>query len=92
MIFVSVDNESVSTIVYDHLAEFLTTYVISILSAVLGLTKCLKNGVARPIAPGGTLEGLLTWKFLIGFLASATGLLAKGFCVAFNRVSHGLQI
>lgn len=34
-------------------AEFFTTYAISIISAALGLAKCLKNGVARPIAPGG---------------------------------------
>ena len=33
--------------------EFATTYAISIISAALGLAKCLKNGVARPIAPGG---------------------------------------
>merc|ERR1719510_2347070 len=63
------------------LAEFLTTYIISIFSAALGLAKCLKNGVARPIAPGGTLDGLLTGKFVVALLASAAGLVARGFCV-----------
>ena len=62
-------------------AEFWTTYIISIISAALGLAKCLKNGVARPIAPGGTLDGLLTGKFLLAFLASAVVLVSRGLCI-----------
>ena len=62
--------------------EFLTTYIISIISATLGLAKCLKNGVARPIAPGGTLNGLLTGKFLVAFLASLVVLVTRGVCIA----------
>ena len=63
--------------------EFLTTYVISIISAALGLAKCLKNGVARPIAPGGPLDGYLTGKFLLAFLASVVILVSRGlyFCL-----------
>ena len=66
--------------------EFFTTYTISIISAALGLAKCLKNGVARPIAPGGTLDGLLTGKFLVAFLASAVVMVTRGFCIAFILV------
>ena len=68
--------------------EFLTTYVASIISAALGLAKCLKNGVVRPIAPGGTLDGLLTGQFLVALLASAGSLVTKGLCIAFTTVSH----
>ena len=69
-------------------AEFLTTYSTTIISAALGVTKCLKNGVARPIAPGGPLDGLLSGKFLLAFLASAGGLVARGACIGFAVVSH----
>merc|ERR1719219_1762689 len=62
-------------------SEFFTIYIISIISAALGLAKCLKNGVARPIAPGGTLDGLLTGKFLLAFLASAGVLVTRGVCI-----------
>ena len=65
-------------------AEFFTTYAISIISAALGLAKCLKNGVARPIAPGGTLDGLLTMKFLFAILASAGVLVLRGLCIEFT--------
>ena len=70
--------------------EFLTTYATSIISAALGLAKCLKNGVARPIAPGGPLDGLLSGKFLLAFLASVLGLVARGICIgaAVEMVSH----
>ena len=58
--------------------DFMITYVISIISAALGLAKCLKNGVARPIAPGGRLDGYLTWKFLLAFMASVVILVSRG--------------
>ena len=69
-------------------AEFSTTYAISIISAALGLAKCLKNGVARPIAPGGTLDGLLTGRFLAAILASALMLVVKGACIGISLVIH----
>ena len=69
-------------------AENLTTYVISIISASLGLAKCLKNGVATPIAPGGALDGLLTGKFLLAFLSSGVGLLFRALCLSTNFVSY----
>ena len=74
------------------MVEFLTTYVISIISAALGLAKCLKNGVASPIAPGGTLDGLLTGKFLVALLSSAAGLVARGGCIGVIMVSHILPL
>ena len=69
-------------------AEFATTYTVSIISAALGLAKCLKNGVARPIAPGGTLDGLLTGKFILAFLASGSGLVVRALCFGLTVVSH----
>ena len=71
----------------DARAEFFTTYYISIISATLGLAKCLKNGVARPIAPGGTLDGLLSGKFLLAFLASAVVMVTRAVCIAIILVA-----
>ena len=68
--------------------EFYTKYAISIFSASLGLAKCLKNGVARPIAPGGPLDGLLTGKFILAFLASGSGLVVRALCFGLTVVSH----
>ena len=74
---------------YIALIEFWPTYAISIISAALGLAKCLKNGVARPIAPGGPLDGLLTGKFLLAFLASTGMVVVRGLCIALAViVSH----
>ena len=67
-------------------AEFFTTYAISVISAALGLAKCLKNGVARPIAPGGTLDGLLTGRFLAAILATALMLVVRGACIGISLV------
>ena len=64
------------------LTEFLKTYAISIISAALGLAKCLKNGVARPIGPSGALDGLLSGKFILAFLACGGVLVTRGFCIA----------
>ena len=68
-------------------AEFFTTYAISVISAALGLAKCLKNGVARPIAPGGPLDGFLTWKFMVALVAIAVVLLPKSLIIGFTAVS-----
>ena len=68
--------------------EFYTTYAISIISAALGLAKCLKNGVARPIAPGGPLDGLLTAKFIVAFLAIGVGLVLRAICFGVFYVSY----
>ena len=68
--------------------EFFTTYFISIISAALGLAKCLKNGVARPIGPGGPLDGLLTAKFIVAFLAIGVGLVLRAICFGVFYVSY----
>lgn len=62
---------------------FFFTYVTSLLSASLGLAKCLKYGVARPIRPGGSLDGLLTGRFLLAFISSALCLIFKSVCLGF---------
>ena len=67
--------------------EFLSNYAVSIISASLGLANCLKNGVARPIAPGGPLDGLLGRQFLLAYFASSTVLLARASCIATIGVS-----
>ena len=71
--------------------EFLSTYIISVISASLGLAKCLKNGVARPIAPGGPLDGLLTGKFLAALGACAEVLMLRGGCIALSPVINGIK-
>ena len=60
---------------------FFTTYITSIISASLGLAKCLKNGVARPIGPGGRLDGLFSGRHLFAFFASVFCLAARGACI-----------
>ena len=63
--------------------EFVITFIISIISAVLGLVKCLKNGVARPIGEGGCLDGLLSVRTALAFFASGITLMCRGLCLGF---------
>ena len=70
-----------STIVFSPETEFYTTYITSIVSASLGLAKCLKNGVVRPLGPGGCLDGLLSCRHLLAFFASFFCLGARGVCL-----------
>ena len=73
--------------------EFFTTYAISVISAALGLAKILKNGVARPIAPGGPLDGLLTGKFLLALISCSGCLVTRGLCIGFSvEVIHVFHI
>ena len=60
---------------------FNLTFSLSCFSACLGLAKCLKNGVARPIAPGGPVDGLLSGRFILAFIASACCLVVRGYCI-----------
>ena len=83
--------------IYNAQAEFFTTYATSIISASLGLAKCLKNGVARPIGPGGRLDGLLSSRHLLTFFASGLCFLAKIFSAGYvvtdvSKVVHRLEI
>jgi len=67
---------------------FLPQFLLSLFAA-LGLAKCLKNGMANPIAPGGPLDGLLSGKFLVAMLASALVLVLRGTCIAFTIIPGG---
>ena len=59
------------------------------LNSTLGLAKFLKNGVARPIAPDGTLDGFLTGELLLEFMASVGTLGTKGVTyIGFTVVSQ----
>merc|ERR1719150_615992 len=63
--------------------EFIITFSLSVFSASLGLAKCLKNGVARPIGDGGCLDGLLSLRTGLAFFSSAFTLTARGACLGF---------
>ena len=63
--------------------EFIITFSLSVFSASLGLAKCLKNGVARPIGDGGCLDGLLSCRHLLAFFACGLSLVARGGCLGF---------
>ena len=63
--------------------EFFITFSLSVFSASLGLAKCLKNGVARPIGDGGLLDGLLSARHLLAFFACASCLVARAVCLGF---------
>ena len=80
------DSTSLFTLIFGHgygvaSAEFFTTYSISIISASLGLAKCLKNGVARPIGDGGCLDGLLSLRTGLAFFSSLFSLAARVACL-----------
>ena len=67
--------------VFDGHIEFYITFSLSAFSASLGLSNCLKNGVARIIGDGGFLDGLLSARYLLAFFACALCLLARGACL-----------
>ena len=75
-----------SALLFRAEAEFLTTYYTSIISASLGLAKCLKNGVARPIGPGGCLDGLLSCRHLLAFFGCGLCLVARAACLGIVNV------
>ena len=62
---------------------FYLTFCTSVLSASLGLAKCLLVGPARVMTRDGPLSGLLSGRFLMAFLASASILLSKGVLLGF---------
>merc|ERR1719282_1181991 len=63
------------------LTLFWLTFVSSVLSASLGMTKCLKVGVAAPMGEDGPLDGMLSGRFVIGFFANAATLVYKSFLI-----------
>ena len=54
------------------------TFATSILSASFGLAKSLKLGVCRTMGDGGTLDGLLSPRFLLAVLSCGAALITKG--------------
>ena len=57
---------------------FFTTYGISVLAASLGIAKFLQHGPCAILSTNGILGGMLTWRFLLAFIASMLALLTKG--------------
>ena len=72
------ENSRLGKVISDDVIEFLIAYSLSVFCASLGLAKCLKNGVARPIGDGGCLDGLLSCRHLLAFFACASCLCARG--------------
>ena len=56
---------------------FLTTYLTSIFSASLGMAKVLKVGPCKVLKEGGHLNGFLTTRFILIFLACLFTLFSK---------------
>ena len=83
LIWVSPGKDSLQEVIFDgHIVAptlFLLTYSLSCFSASLGLAKCLKTGVARPISPGGPLDGLFSGRFILALIASASCLVVRIF-------------
>ena len=63
---------------YGGYIEFFITFLLSWFSASLGLAKCLKNGVARPIGDGG-----ICLRYLLDFFACGLCLGTRGACLMF---------
>ena len=62
---------------YKSTILFYATFVTSIISASLGLAKCLLYGVARTISAEGFADGILSGRFLIASLASGSILITR---------------
>ena len=71
----------VDGIFIDGHSEFYITFSLSVFSASLGLAKCLKNGVARPIGDGGCLDGLLSARHLLALIICGICLFARAACL-----------
>ena len=52
--------------------QFWITFSLSLLSASIGLAKCLKNGVAGTFQSGGILDGLCSVQFILAFLGKGS--------------------
>ena len=75
---------------------FYASLSISFFSAALGLAKCLKNGVARILVSEGLLNGIISGRYILAFLACIMCLLARGACLGFAsllpRPTEGIGI
>ena len=82
-------NTSLHTIIFGDFSLqstilFYVTFATSIISASLGLAKCLLYGVARTISADGFLDGLLSGRFLIASLASGFILISRAVIFALH--------
>ena len=66
--------------------KFLFTYLISVATAALGVTKILQIGPCPILSDEGTLGGLLTWRFFINYMCVLCSLVSKGTFIAFMFV------
>ena len=83
------DNTSLKTIVLGDNSLlssilFTVTFTSSTLSASLGLARGLLTGVTRCIGPTGYLDGLLSGRFLIAFLAAGLILVVRAFLLSMH--------
>ena len=61
---------------------FLATYIISILTSALGITKFLHNGPFAILSDNGALNGLLTWRFVLAYASVMVSLITKALLAA----------
>ena len=71
--------------------EFYINFCISVFSATLGLSKSLKNGVARCLGDEGYLDGLLSLRHLLAFFACGASLLIRGACLGIGTEPRGVR-
>merc|ERR1712038_704663 len=64
-------------------AWFFTTYIISIITGALGITKFLQAGPFSVLTNQGTLNGICKCRFFLAFLAVVTTMVTKGVFIAF---------
>ena len=69
---------------YKSIILFYATLGTSIISASLGLTKCLLYGVARTISQDGSGDGILSGRFLVASLASGAILISRAAIFSLN--------
>merc|ERR1712165_365623 len=71
------------------MAWFFTTYIISIITGALGITKFLQGGPFSVLTSEGALNGICRCRFFLAFLAVMTSIVTKGTFIAifFSSVS-----
>ena len=74
---------------------FFTTYVISIITGSLGITKFLQVGPFSLLSNEGALGGICKWRFFLAYLAVMFSIVTKGFLIgifiSFARWSTGIM-
>ena len=61
---------------------FFTSYAISVITSALGITKFLQNGPFAILSNNGTLNGLLTWRFILAYYSVMLSLITKAIFAA----------